>query len=103
CGSPDVQEDRTSVSNISRTQDRKVASPPCEISDVCKRLDFTEKHFPLSGQEYGFSPGRNMASPPCAISDVMKDWTSLKNISRTQNKNTASPLCETSYVCLDAT
>ncbi|CAI9619597.1 unnamed protein product [Staurois parvus] len=56
CEISDVCKDWTSVKNISHTQDRNVASPLCEISDVYERLDFTEKNFPHSGQECGFSP-----------------------------------------------
>ncbi|CAI9557097.1 unnamed protein product [Staurois parvus] len=42
-----------------------------------------------------------MASPLCEISDVCKDWTLVKNISSTQNRNTVLPLCGISDVYTD--
>ncbi|CAI9548817.1 unnamed protein product, partial [Staurois parvus] len=97
CGTPDVQEDRTSVRNISLTQDRKVASPSCAISDVWKGC-ISLKTFPhtLRTGIRLLPSDRNMVFPLCEISDVCKDETSVKNISHTQDSNKASPPCEIS-------
>ncbi|CAI9531476.1 unnamed protein product, partial [Staurois parvus] len=102
CGIPDVQEDRTSVRNISLNQERNVASPFVN-SLMSVKIGLLQKTFPHSEQEYGFSPDRNTASAPCAISDVCKDGNLQKNISRTQNRNMAFPQCEISDVCKDGT
>ncbi|CAI9536644.1 unnamed protein product [Staurois parvus] len=76
---------RTFLKNISRTQDRNMAFPPCEISDVCERLDLPEKHFPHSGQEYGFLP---------RVRSLMfvKTRLCLKNISHTLDREWLLPV-----------